>query len=851
MLANNNQGVIRRMARRSLASSRRRTVIMGLAVALSAFMLFSVFTVGITWFHMYHLQNIRLAGGDFDAVMYGMTEEQREKCEENPDIDRIGIAAVAGSVLSTDYDNTVNVGCIWADDVYWNDIMAPARTQVKGSYPQEENEVMLTQGALETCGFEDMGLGIGDTFRALWQDGQGNQMEREFKISGIWEGYGSQNEFYVSKAFYDQCGYQLSEVASGRYFMTFHRNFWTQEEQTAFIDSMDLEKQQNIFFSVEAGYSIPIVLGLGGIALVTCLCACLLIYNILYLSVVGNVRYYGLLQTIGMTGRQIRALMGRQSVLVGGAGIAAGLLFGTGVSFFLIPSIIRFLGVRAKEAGPIEISFHPAVFLLTILLTGATVWIGSRKPVKLAVCVSPIEAAGYRPVYGGKSVRKTGKGRLLWRLALQQLTKDKRKSAVIILSLAAGFSVFLCLVTMIQSQGPRTYVSNFMDQDMEIDNETMARADNRQWKDILGGDFLERLSDTEGVSRVSPVLAAQITVPWEPDFADMWMREFYDMWMYIPYEDDLQEYKEHPENFGSFLVGITESDLDYLTDFVDAEIDREDFLAGKTCVLYRNSLELTDADVMGKTVTCGEYPVEGLAGEADAVLNEEALGNTCSFEIAGLTDESYFTGPMLGCPPVVIVSEQAVREFTDRYYVSKAAVQYKESYDEETESAVLSLMDASPDAKDFSYTSRIREAETVKSAQGNMMEVGIGVAAVLAFIGILNYINTVIGNIQSRKRELAALESIGMTDRQMRRMLVMEGLLVAAGSLLLVGTLGLGVTYVIYQSMNYMGADFYVPLWPVAGMAVFAVFICVLVPLACGRALMRGGSIVERIRAVE
>ena len=129
--------------------------------------------------------------------------------------------------------------------------------------------------------------------------------------------------------------------------------------------------------------------------------------------------------------------------------------------------------------------------------------------------------------------------------------------------------------------------------------------------------------------------------------------------------------------------------------------------------------------------------MEGLAGEADAVLNEEALGNTCSFEIAGLTDESYFTGPMLGCPPVVIVSEQAVREFTDRYYVSKAAVQYKKSYDEKTESAVLSLVDESPDAKDFSYTSRIREAETVKSAQGNMMEVGIGVAAVLAFIGIL------------------------------------------------------------------------------------------------------------------
>ena len=69
--------------------------------------------------------------------------------------------------------------------------------------------------------------------------------------------------------------------------------------------------------------------------------------------------------------------------------------------------------------------------------------------------------------------------------------------------------MFLCLVTLIQSQGPRTYVSNFMDQDMEIENDTMSRADNRQWKNILDEDFLKQLSDTEGVDRVSPVLAAR------------------------------------------------------------------------------------------------------------------------------------------------------------------------------------------------------------------------------------------------------------------------------------------------------------------------------------------------------
>ena len=71
----------------------------------------------------------------------------------------------------------------------------------------------------------------------------------------------------------------------------------------------------------------------------------------------------------------------------------------------------------------------------------------------MAEAISPIEALGYRPSGGRKSSRKTAKGKLLWRMALEQLKKDKKKSVVITLSLAAGLSVFLCLITLIQSQG--------------------------------------------------------------------------------------------------------------------------------------------------------------------------------------------------------------------------------------------------------------------------------------------------------------------------------------------------------------------------------------------------------------
>ena len=101
-----------------------------------------------------------------------------------------------------------------------------------------------------------------------------------------------------------------------------------------------------------------------------------------------------------MTGRQIRRPDRRQMTILGCGGIVCGLIMGSLVSFFLFPSVIRALGIRAKEAGEIQISLHPMVLLLTVALAVLTIYLGSRKPVKLAVSISPLEAAGYRPAQG-------------------------------------------------------------------------------------------------------------------------------------------------------------------------------------------------------------------------------------------------------------------------------------------------------------------------------------------------------------------------------------------------------------------------------------------------------------------
>lgn len=837
MLKNNNQAVVKRLAKNNLKSNRRRSLSMVLAIMLSSFLLFSVFTVGATYLKMQRQQNIRLNGAEFDAIMYGISEEQKEILEENPTVEHYGVVMVSGVVAETEADKTPGVGLLYADDTYWKKMMAPARKFVKGHYPVEENEVMVTEDALKKCGFSDKK--IGDEITFVYEINEKREA-KTFRISGIWDGYGDTDNFYMSKAFCDK--QKLDTVYYGRCHISFCKKWMSDEAQQAFIDSMKLKKSQRLFYVYEYGNATEIFLGLSGIALVTVLSAYLLIYNIMYLSVAGNIRYYGLLQTIGMTGRQIRQLMQKQLLWIGGIGMLAGILIGAGTSFFLIPVVVKTF-VSGKEMGAVQVTFHPIIVLLTVLLTGCTVWYAGRKPTKIAVGSSPVEALEYRVVSSVRKRHKTRKGSLIVRMALEQLTRNKKKTMVTMLSLAASLSVFLCLITLLHTQSAREYSYNYMGLDMVLKNDTInnmvlnrAAEGEEQIQGvhpILNEELLNEIRQTDGVEEVLPTITVPTIVPWEKEVTDVWMREFYETWMNIPYEDDIEEYQQHPENFGSSLVGITEEDFRALNAEMEQPVDEEAFLSGKTCILYRHGLfGLDEKELRGKQISCEEY------------VHPE---NTRTFEIAGMTDVGDYVS-LLGFPPTMIVIDDAVKAFTEKPIVFRVGIRYAEEYHKETEDAILSNIEESPNKTDFSWDSKIEQAENVKAAQGHMMEIGFGIVLILGIIGVMNYINTSVGNMQSRQKEISIMESVGMTERQVKKMLVWEGIFYTGGVLFLTLTVGIGITYAIYQTMNYMGAKFWFPVLPFLGATLILFVVCIVVPVWTYQKIEKSGSLVERIR---
>ena len=112
----------------------------------------------------------------------------------------------------------------------------------------------------------------------------------------------------------------------------------------------------------------------------------LIIYNVFQISVTNDIRFYGLLKTIGTTGRQLRRIIRYQALALSLAGIPVGLLLGWLVGAGLTPAVIgRLNGVTNV------VSVNPVLFAASALFALVTVLLSCRKPGRMAAKVSPVE----------------------------------------------------------------------------------------------------------------------------------------------------------------------------------------------------------------------------------------------------------------------------------------------------------------------------------------------------------------------------------------------------------------------------------------------------------------------------
>jgi len=143
----------------------------------------------------------------------------------------------------------------------------------------------------------------------------------------------------------------------------------------------------------------------------------------------------------------------------------------------------------------------------------------------------------------------------------------------------------------------------------------------------------------------------------------------------------------------------------------------------------------------------------------------------------------------------------------------------------------------------------IEEGVRATRGVGNLVMVFIyGFVGMLTLIGLTNVISTISTNVRSRSREFAVLQSVGLTDGGLKRMLNLESILCSCQSLIVGVPLGVVGSYLVYTSLEMPVELPYTPPWIPIAQCVFGVFAITWIVMRYSASRLRGGSIIEGIR---
>ena len=207
---------------------------------------------------------------------------------------------------------------------------------------------------------------------------------------------------------------------------------------------------------LESKLDPELVIAIAAFLLLVIFTGYLIIYNIFQISVVGDIRFYGLLKTIGTTPRQLKRIIRQQALLLCLIGIPAGLLLGYGIGAVLVPVVLR---STQLDAGITTISTSPVIFLGSMLFALLTVLLSCSKPGKMAAKVSPVEATKYTDAMQTKKKQRSTRGAKLHQMAFANLRRNKKKTVLVVVSLALSVTLFNALCTFVGGFSMEKYVS--------------------------------------------------------------------------------------------------------------------------------------------------------------------------------------------------------------------------------------------------------------------------------------------------------------------------------------------------------------------------------------------------------
>ena len=864
-MRNKNNKVIHKLAAETYRKNRMRNRILIFAVAVGIVAIFSILTLISGKIDAIYLTGIRTTGDVASVFLEKPSAQLYSQVKELEYISDVGGEWDLGTILA---GNAEAGWCVYSDETKFNKIDTPAYTDLAGNYPRKRNEVMLSKHSLKLLGIQDPR--IGQAVNLTITEGDDRTYNRDFVLSGYFTNY-TYKEF--SRAYFSGA-YALErakDTGLPEYLYLRHKDTISLEkaEKMLYRDLRTKSDTQQFLVSDTAEHR-AVAQTVGGYGqgaacgMLILLCIFLLIYNVMNISLRNEMHFYGQLKTIGIDRRDMirTILLQMQRILLWGMGMgAAG---GSLLSLFLIPKLIS--SVYLYNYGPAAdmMGFRIEFLLLSLLFVGLVTLVSAMLPVWKIAKMSPIEAMRYTGKAGKKKGYTAKKRKALYLdIALKNLRLDKGKSALVILSVAIGIIFAQCAMILINGLD-QTNQYAFMPDFYIINGNAplLYTIDNGYSSDTntINGEMVERIKAIDGVREVKTEYADYVKF-------DVHDRSWYPMLKVananLGYGDNGQVsryIRDMEGNFEGSIAILTEAEIGRLEAYArknNFHWDMAGLRNGKVALnatshIFTAEMQEEADQVSGEPITVYSYD-----GKKQGRI---LFGGYMDMEKKGFPIDSKKAWGRKE-QPSLFVSEKGYRKLNLEKKVHRLEVNIDQTrlapvteqvHDiVEQRNLVLKEEFQHLDMENILLTDK---AEIIKDEENRMFMskvVMYTIAGILICMGIINFVNAVMTNIISLKREYTMMEVIGMERKQLQRIVTCEGLCFALLVLLLVFSLGSLILYGVhtYTAGEYPYYRFAYPAAATGIIVISMILFSLAVPYLTLRSNLKD-STVDRLRKV-
>ncbi|MDE6387758.1 MAG: FtsX-like permease family protein [Lachnospiraceae bacterium] len=838
------------ISKRTFKQNKGRNMVAVLAIILTTLMFTTLFVLSQSMNKNIIEMTFKQTGYDAQASFKTITEEQADKLAAHPEVEEVGNSIVVGLAQDRRVAGR-QVEVRWADESYAKHSFA---MPVTGRMPEAENEIALDTMVLDRLGVEHE-LGAQVTIEWMADFVSKEMRTSTFILCGFWEANESSyaSMAWVSREFADgivnaiggpnpetRMGIRMAQVT-----LYHDRDIeGSMERILSDLGMNGLEYNVNLAYSSEmnrmaAQENIPMYLGM----ILVFVAGYLIIYNIFQISVTADIQFYGRLKTLGTTKKQIKKLIYMQAGRLCIIGIPIGLLLGYLLGAALVPALISF------QVG--SASASPVIFIGSALFAGLTVVVSCMRPAKMAGKVSPMEALRYSDVDRiGRSRKKRQGSASLFALAWSNLGRNRKRTITVICSLTLGLTLMSCFYAKNMSFDMDKYLESLTIADYQIDeitNEAYMTGYDPQ-SITLEGELPRLVESIEGLEQTGHLYSHETRIGLDEQTIEniegFYTDEILSFWAsYDPTGvETLREAIENKEAH-SVIYGIDGIPLDVYSGeeyWENGSFDGELFATGEYVLAIGPGMEPGIKEQAMPTVSVGDkVDIEGREYTVMAVLNS----------LQPVTDGAYEGGPQNAFYLDFIMPTETFKENWRDNTLRKLYFNVSDDKLDEAQDKLDEYF--SRIGLTLPVTSRNSMAEQYGRETRSSAVMGNAISSVIALVGVLNFVNSMITAIVSRKKEFAMIQSVGMTKSQLCKLLVFEGLDYAGLTLIVtyvLSALGVGIGVRAMVAGGY--TTFHFTLLPLVLCTPLLVVFAVLIPYLCFKNLEKD-SLVERLRATD